>query len=34
MAAGEVVEQGTHSELMAQKGRYFRMYQSSREEII
>jgi ATP-binding cassette subfamily B (MDR/TAP) protein 1 len=30
MAAGQIVEQGTHSELMARQGYYFKMYQSSR----
>ncbi|KAL2759307.1 hypothetical protein ACRALDRAFT_1054549 [Sodiomyces alcalophilus JCM 7366] len=29
MSGGEILEQGTHSELMARKGHYYRMYQSS-----
>ncbi|RYP13674.1 hypothetical protein DL767_010632 [Monosporascus sp. MG133] len=29
MSGGEILEQGTHSELMARQGHYFRMYQSS-----
>ncbi|KAL6862017.1 P-loop containing nucleoside triphosphate hydrolase protein [Trichoderma novae-zelandiae] len=33
MAAGQIVEQGTHSELMARQGHYFKMYQSSRGDV-
>ncbi|PTB62202.1 P-loop containing nucleoside triphosphate hydrolase protein [Trichoderma citrinoviride] len=34
MAAGQIVEQGTHSELMARQGHYFKMYQSSRADAV
>ncbi|KAM0255912.1 hypothetical protein ACHAQJ_005313 [Trichoderma viride] len=34
MAAGQIVEQGTHSVLMAKQGHYFKMYQSSRGDVI
>ncbi|KAF2280358.1 P-loop containing nucleoside triphosphate hydrolase protein [Westerdykella ornata] len=32
MSAGQIVERGTHAELMAQRGSYFRMFQSSRSD--
>ncbi|KAL7905950.1 P-loop containing nucleoside triphosphate hydrolase protein [Trichoderma velutinum] len=32
MAAGHIVEQGTHNELMARQGHYFKLYQSARGE--
>ncbi|KAL7929945.1 P-loop containing nucleoside triphosphate hydrolase protein [Trichoderma chlorosporum] len=32
MAAGQIVEQGTHNELLARQGHYFKLYQSARGE--
>ncbi|KAL7952873.1 hypothetical protein V8C34DRAFT_298403 [Trichoderma compactum] len=32
MAASHIVEQGTHNELMARQGHYFKLYQSARGE--
>ncbi|KAH7361338.1 P-loop containing nucleoside triphosphate hydrolase protein [Pyrenochaeta sp. MPI-SDFR-AT-0127] len=32
MAAGQIVERGTHTELMARQGAYFRMFQSSQAD--
>ncbi|KAH6603979.1 MDR-type ABC transporter [Trichoderma cornu-damae] len=34
MAAGQIAEQGTHNELMARQGHYFKMYQSSIADIV
>jgi ABC-type multidrug transport system fused ATPase/permease subunit len=32
MAGGKIVEQGSHDELVAQRGHYFKMYHASRGE--